>query len=61
MANKTDSNAWTRKQLANFGKASASGYVPGLQNDDVPTQDEWTTQRHLQAAKMRTQVFIPGF
>jgi hypothetical protein len=61
MATKKGSNAWTCKQLTDFGNAAASGYVPGLHNDDVPTQDEWTTKRHLQVARMRTQVFVPGF
>jgi len=61
MATDKESKVWTQRQLAKFSEAAASGYVPGLQNDDNPTQDEWTTQRHLQAAKRRTQVFVPGF
>ena len=61
MATRKGPRAWTSKALADYSKASASGYLPGVQDVDAPCQDEWTTQRHLQAARMRSQVFIPGF
>lgn len=54
-------NPWTQEQLKAYGRASANGYLPGVIDDQAPIEDVWTTQRHLQAAKMRSQVFIPGF
>ena len=37
MATDKESKVWTQRQLAKFSEAAASGYVPGLQNDDNPT------------------------
>jgi hypothetical protein len=61
MDTKKQARSWTTEELARYGKATAAGYLPGMQEDESPSRDEWTTQRHLQAAKMRSQVFVPGF
>jgi len=60
MNTKRRSQAWNTKQLQAFGKAAASGYVPGVEQSTV-SHDVWNTQRHLRAGQMRAQVFVPGF
>jgi hypothetical protein len=54
---RTRSQAWTPKQLVQFSDALGSGYGPGLAEGSVVVGDRWTTQRHLQAATLRGQVF----
>lgn len=61
MAVQKRSNVWTKEQLQAYGKASAAGYLPGVMDSEAPTDDVWTTERHLRMAQLRTQVFIPGF
>lgn len=61
MATQKRFNGWTPQQLTDYSRAAAAGYLPGIEDTGATVRDEWTTQRHLQAARMRSQVFMPGF
>jgi hypothetical protein len=56
--NAKQSQIWNSENLVKFATNLSSGFLPGNSAPAPKTGDTWTTERHLQVAKMRAQAYL---